>query len=67
MRYLCLFYKVVSTKLAAKLTSTKLTSMILFLQSDNLTDIQTHVSLSLAELRILRNHIFLALLVNGTS
>ena len=41
MRYLCLFYKVVSTKLPAKLTSTKLTSMILFLQSDNLTDMHT--------------------------
>ena len=32
MRCLCLFYKVVSTKLPAKLTSTKLTFMILFLQ-----------------------------------
>ena len=41
--------------------------MILFLQQDNLRDIKTHLTHSLAELSILKTHFFLALLVNGTS
>ena len=41
--------------------------MILFLQEDNLRDIQTHLTPSLAELSILKTHLFLALSVNGKS
>ena len=58
MRRLCLFYKVVSTKLPAYIYNI----IPPVSQSQRHPDI-----LSLAELDILKTHFFLAFLVNGTS
>ena len=58
MRRLCLFYKVVSTKLPAYMYNI----IPPVSQSQRHPDI-----LSLAELNILKTHFFLAFLVNGTS
>ena len=54
MRHLCLFYKVVSTKLYIQHIQhiRYMLYMLLFLQQENLRDIQTHLTHSLAELSI---------------
>ena len=60
MRRLCLFYKVVSTKLAAYIYD-------IIPPVSQSRDIQTHLALYPAELSILKTNFYLALLVNGTS